>query len=100
MLPKNLRILIISLIFLLILGVMQFTVPYIIGFDGYYNIKHADIIKKQGFKDFPWVENTILDNNYANLQILFHILLIPFTFLGSGAKITYENVLSLFNKHT
>jgi len=65
-------------------------VPNIIGFDGYYHIKVADIIKEQGFIDeFPWAKHTILSNNYADIQILFRIILIPFTFFGleSGAKI-------------
>ena len=69
---------------------MQFTVPNIIGFDGYYHIKTADIIKKEGFiKEFPWARNIIFSDNYADIQILFRILLMPFTFLGLelGAKI-------------
>ena len=90
MLSKNQGIVVVFTIFLLILGVMQFTVPYIIGFDGYYNIKTADIIKKEGFiKEFSWVEHSILSENYADIQILFRILHIPFTFFGLelGAKI-------------
>ena len=69
---------------------MQFTVPNIIGFDGYYHIKTADIIKKEGFiREFPWAEHTILSENYADIQVLFRIFLIPFTFfsLSFGAKI-------------
>jgi hypothetical protein len=76
--------------FLIIFSIMQFTVPNIIGFDGYYHIKIADIIKQQGFvKEFPWAVYTIFSNNYADIQILFKILLIPFTFfdLNFGAKI-------------
>ncbi|MBI2134943.1 hypothetical protein HYU09_03055 [Candidatus Woesearchaeota archaeon] len=69
--------------FLILLGIMQFTVPYIIGFDGYYNIKAAEIIKEKGFvKEGIAPENTILNKNYADIQLLFRILLIPFTFLG------------------
>ena len=33
--------------FLIIFSIMQFTVPDIIGFDGYYHIKIADIIKQK-----------------------------------------------------
>ena len=69
---------------------MQSTVPNIIGFDGYYHIKSADIIKEEGFvKEFPWAKHTILSENYADIQILFRILLIPFTFFGLtlGAKL-------------
>jgi len=69
---------------------MQFTVPNIIGFDGYYHIKTADIIKQEGFiEEFPWAKHTILSDNYADIQILFRLLLIPFTFfdLNFGAKV-------------
>tara|TARA_Y100000310_G_scaffold241784_1_gene245886 strand:- start:50804 stop:52183 length:1380 start_codon:yes stop_codon:yes gene_type:complete len=69
---------------------MQSTIPNIIGFDGYYHIKSADIIKEEGFvKEFPWAKHTILSENYADIQILFRILLIPFTFFGLtlGAKL-------------
>ena len=86
----NKKIIIASIVFLIISSIMQFTVPNIIGFDGYYHIKTADIIKKEGFiKEFPWAKHTIFADNYADIQILFRILLIPFTFLGLefGAKI-------------
>ncbi|MBI2208326.1 hypothetical protein HYU50_02420 [Candidatus Woesearchaeota archaeon] len=87
---KITRIIAVFLIFAVLLGIMQFTVPYIIGFDGYYNIKVAEIIKEEGFvKEGIAPENTILADNYADIQVLFRILLIPFTFLGLelGAKI-------------
>ena len=87
---KITRIIAVFLIFAVLLGIMQFTVPYIIGFDGYYNIKAAEIIKDKGFvKENIAPENTILNENYADLQLLFHILLMPFTLFGLelGAKI-------------
>ncbi len=87
---KSKKIIIVSIIFLIISSILQFTVPNIIGFDGYHHIKTADIIKKEGFiKEFPWAKYTILADNYADIQILFRILLIPFTFFGleRGAKI-------------
>ena len=87
---KITRIIIVFLVFAFLLGIMQFTVPYIIGFDGYYNIKSVEIIKEKGFvKEGIAPENTILANNYADIQVLFRILLVPFTFLGLelGAKI-------------
>jgi len=84
------KIIFVSLIFLVILSLIQYIIPNIVGFDGYYHIKTADIIKKEGFiKEFPWAKHTIFANNYADIQILFRILHIPFTFLGLelGAKI-------------
>ena len=90
MLTKNTRIAIIFVIFFILLSMMQFIVPNIIGFDGYWHIKSAELIKQQGFiKEFPWATHTILANNFADIQVLYRILLIPFTFLGLelGAKI-------------
>ena len=84
------KIIIALIVFFVIFSLMQFTVPNIIGFDGYYHIKTAEIIKQEGFiKEFPWTKHTIFSNNYADIQILFRILLIPFTFfdLNFGAKI-------------
>ena len=84
------KALLVFIAFITILAIMQFTVPDIIGFDGYYHIKAADIIKKEGFiREFPWAKYTILSGNYADIQLLFRILLIPFTFFGLnlGAKI-------------
>jgi hypothetical protein len=75
---KNRKIILAFIVFLAIFSVIQFTVVNIIGFDGYYHIKTADIIKKDGFiKEFPWAKHTILSDNYADIQILFRILLIP-----------------------
>ena len=90
---KNLlikKIILVFFIFLIILTIMQFTVLQIIGFDGYLHIKTADIIRQEGFiEEFPWVTNTILASEYADIHVLFRVLLIPFTFFGLelGAKI-------------
>ena len=86
----NKKIVIISIAFLAILSLTQFIVPNIVGFDGHYHIKTADIIKKEGFiKEFSWAKHTIFADNYADIHILFRIILIPFTFFGLelGAKI-------------
>ena len=88
--PTKTRIIFTFIAFLIIFSIMQSTVPNIIGFDGYYHIKSADIIKEEGFvKEFPWAKHTILSEDYADIQILFRILLIPFTFFGLtlGAKL-------------
>ena len=89
-LNKNKSILLAFLLFLALISLMQFRVSEIIGFDGWLHIKAADIIKEKGFiKEFPYTTESILSENYADLQLLFRLLLIPFTFLGliPGAKI-------------
>ena len=49
MFKKNKKIILVFFIFLVILSIMQFTVPQIIGYDGYLHVKAADIIKNKGF---------------------------------------------------
>ncbi len=84
------NMLVVLILSLILLSIMQFTVPNIIGFDGYYHIKATNIMKNEGFiKEFPWAKHTILSDNYADIQLLFRFLLIPFTFFGLnlGAKL-------------
>ena len=79
-------------IFLVIFSIAQFMSPYIIGFDGYYHIKAAEIVKEKGLiKEFPWAKYTVLSESYADIQFLFRLLQIPFiAFFGLnlGAKIS------------
>lgn len=87
---RNKSIFLVFLLFLVIISIMQFRVKEIVGFDGWLHIKMADIIKEKGFiKEFPYTTESILAKNYADTQLLFRVLLIPFTFLGliPGAKI-------------
>ena len=89
-LNNNKKLFLVFLLFLIIISIMQFRVNEIIGFDGWLHIKMADIIKENGFiQQFPYTTESILADNYADLQLLFRIILIPFTFLGLilGAKI-------------
>ncbi len=78
-------------VFLLIFTIAQFMYPYILGFDGYYHIKAAEIVKENGLiREFPWARYTILSENYADIQFLFRLLQMPFiAFFGIslGAKI-------------
>jgi len=90
MLNTTKKTIVVYFILLIVLSMMQFTTSNIIGFDGYYNIKTSDMIKQEGFvKEFPWTKHSILANDYADIQILFRIILVPFTFFGLefGAKI-------------
>ena len=90
-LNNNKKLFLVFLLFLIIISIMQFRVNEIIGFDGWLHIKMAEIIRDNGFiQQFPYTTESILADNYADLQLLFRIILIPFTFLGLilGAKIS------------
>ncbi|KMP11575.1 hypothetical protein UR09_02960 [Candidatus Nitromaritima sp. SCGC AAA799-A02] len=70
---------------------LQFSTESIPGYDGYYHIKIASIIKTQGFiSEFPWLWHTFWRDHYVDIHFLYHLLLIPFTQsdLVFGAKIS------------
>jgi hypothetical protein len=97
-LHKKKKIMLVMLFFLIIISVMQYRVPEIIGYDGWSHIKIAELIRNTGFiKEIPITES-ILSENYADLHLLFHIFLIPFTLFGliNGAKIASIFFASLF----
>lgn len=69
---------------------LQFSFPDLAGTDGYYHIKMAWVMRKEGLvPDFPWLPLTILNaREFYDHHFLFHVALIPFTFgdLIQGAK--------------
>lgn len=77
-------------LFLLLLAAVQFATPNLVGNDGYFHIRFAQIMREQGIRpDFPWLPLTVLNpDQYADHHLLYHIFLIPFTNgdLRVGAK--------------
>lgn len=73
-----------------VLLVVQYGSPNVLAVDGYYHIKFAWLMRHDGLKlEFPWLPLTILNpRDFTDNHLLFHILLIPFTFgdLRLGAK--------------
>ena len=69
---------------------LQFTTPWISGYDGYYHIKYAWLLREQGiFQEFPWAQFSLWSDHFSDKEFLFHVLLIPFTFfadLATGVK--------------
>lgn len=65
--------------------------PYLAELDSYYHVKMAELLQAEGVPHkFPWLQFTILRDNYVDHHLLFHILLIPFTDLFGpilGAKL-------------
>jgi len=87
---KNIEFGIILILIIAILSFLQFTTQNIIGWDGYWHIKSAKLILEHGFYDtFPWTQYSIIKDNYVDQQLLFRLLLIPFTTIGMmlGAKL-------------
>jgi len=64
-------------------GVLQFQTHNIVGTDGYYHIKFAYLTRTEGFiTEFPWWETSIFNEGFADEYIIYHLLLVPFTFLN------------------
>ena len=63
------------------LAAVQFSTPNLVGNDGYYHIKLAALMSKQGLKaEFVWLPLTILNpEQFVDHHFLFHALLIPFS---------------------
>lgn len=82
--------LLILVVIVLYLYLIQFSTPNLVGNDGYYHIKMAEIMRLEGLKPaFPWLPLTILNPaEFSDHHFLFHVLMIPFTLgdLVTGAK--------------
>jgi asparagine N-glycosylation enzyme membrane subunit Stt3 len=75
---------VIGLVFLF----LQFSTNAILDIDGYYHIKWSRLLWEGMLQgkiphDFPWLPFTTLNpQDYVDHHLLFHILLIPFTWFG------------------
>lgn len=84
-----------------VMSVVQWATPNIIGVDGYYHIKIADIMRRAGPPmaiAFPWLQLTVLNPaSFSDHHFLFHVLLEPFTLfdLRVGAKLAAATFASL-----
>jgi hypothetical protein len=72
-------------------GYFQFQTPYLAEEDGYFHIKFAWLLRHHGlFLDgFPWARFSLWRDGFSDGALLFHCLLIPFTFgdLALGGKL-------------
>jgi len=73
--------------------IVQFWTPTLFGADGYLHIRMAEFIKAHGLKyDFHWARYSTFAGNFADKDLLYHILLIPFVKFSSniflGAKLS------------
>jgi len=85
-----LSFLLIFLISFIIFAYLQYS-PTFADPDSFYHAKMAMMIRDNGIiKNFPWLQFTVLKDNYTDQHFLYHVLLIPFvSFLNPliGAKI-------------
>ena len=88
---KNKDIILVFLLTFLLFALIQFSTTNLAGNDSHLYIKLAELTRDNGLiKKFPWLNATIMKDNFTGLHFLYYILLIPFTFFGNlvfGAKI-------------
>ncbi len=93
------RLLLVFVFFASVLSFFQFSVPELIGQDGWLHAGMAGVIAKEGFIDsFPYTSESIFTESYADLQFGFRLLLVPFLVLGGMTGVKIASVLfgSLF----
>ncbi len=77
-------------VFVALFAAIQFSTPNLVGNDGYFHIKFAQVMRRQGLLyPFEWLPLTILNAEaFYDHHFLFHVLLVPFTYgdLRLGAK--------------
>jgi len=96
----------ISALTVLLLGIasiiiVQFWTPTLFGADGYLHIRMAEFIKDHGLKyDFHWARYSTFTANFADKDLLYHVLLIPFVKFSAdiffGAKLSAIFFSSIF----
>ncbi len=70
--------------------ILQYQTPWLIGFDGYFHVKFSYLLREYFFIDkLPWLQYTIYKDFFRDHHLLFHYLIVPFTFtdLMNGGKI-------------
>ena len=72
------------------IALVRWSGPPIYDGDGYFHIRYAQWIRDEGIsRSFPWFQESFLRDRFANFNLLYHLLLIPFTFgdLLTGARV-------------
>lgn len=72
-----------ALLYLLIAGALQYIIPFPWDDDTAYHAAVGQLISQHGIlRTFPWTPFSILAEHYADKELLFHLLFVPFTGLG------------------
>jgi len=68
-----------ALLFLLIAGALQCNIPYPLDNDTAYHAVVGQLIREHGIlHSFPWTPFSWLADHYADKELLFHLLFVPF----------------------
>ena len=82
------------ILFMAVLGSIFYYIQsgseYLVGYDSYFHIRYSQLLGHQGFiRSLPWLQFTIHRDLFIDHHLLWHYLLIPFTFgdLITGGQI-------------
>jgi hypothetical protein len=75
---------------IVVVAAIRFAGPPIYDGDGWYHVKYATILLHDGIaRTFPWFQESFLKDRFTDFNLVYHLLLIPFTFRDplTGARI-------------
>ncbi len=74
-----------------VLGYLQSSAPHLVDQDSLYHARFAQMMPTQGFsRSFPWAQESVWKDRFADKEILFHAWLAPFcreSHTTGGAKV-------------
>jgi len=84
-LPLWVKLLAVFVIFVAIHGIIQFSTPFFADSnDSFYHAKMGLMMSTNGImQEFPWLYHTVLNKDFVDHHLLFHLFLTPFIFLGN-----------------
>ncbi len=90
---KNASLIVFILLTVTVLSILQFSYDKLQQ-DDYFHIRYSQMVRQNGiYRQFPWLKYTILNENFCDNKLLYHLLLIPFTF---GNLITTGKIAAIF----
>ena len=75
----------------LVVASIRWAGPPIYDADGWFHVKYAEVLRHDGIsRSFPWFQETFLKDRFADLNLLYHLFLIPFTTIDplTGARLS------------
>lgn len=73
-----------------VVAAIRWAGPPIYDGDGWYHVKYASILLHDGIaRTFPWFQESFLKDHFTDFNLLYHLLLIPFTWRDplTGARL-------------
>lgn len=71
-------------------AVVRYSGPAIYCGDGWFHVRYATILRDHGIaRTFPWWQESFLKDRFTDFNLLYHLLLIPFTAVNelAGARL-------------